>query len=131
MPLELPGEARNQHGLVSVGDRISSFAISYDQTLGAGRSAAWKRSRSTMMPLDNDEKLAGLPEVKFKVERLPEVIVFANGERRYGVGDEAGRILLHQSAERGLLEAVALAVERGAIGRPLGLPADGLHVSLP
>jgi hypothetical protein len=26
---------------------------------------------------------------------------------------------------------VALVVDRGAIGRPLGLPADGLHDGLP
>jgi hypothetical protein len=29
--------------------------------------------------------------------------------------------------QRGLFGAVALVVERGAIGRPLGLPADSLH----
>jgi hypothetical protein len=49
----------------------------------------------------------------------------------FGVGDEAGRVLLHQAVQRGLLRAVALVVDRGAIGRPLGLPADGLHATLP
>ena len=48
-----------------------------------------------------------------------------------GVRDEAGRVLLHQAAQRGLLGAVALVVERGAIGRPLWLSADGLHDGLP
>ena len=48
-----------------------------------------------------------------------------------GVGDEAGRVLLHQAVQRGLLRAVALVVDRGAIRRPLGLPADGLHARLP
>ena len=48
-----------------------------------------------------------------------------------GVGDEAGRVLLHQAVQRGLLGAVALVLDRGAIGRPLGLPADGLHDRLP
>ncbi len=48
-----------------------------------------------------------------------------------GVGDEAGRMLLHQAVQRGLLRAVALVVDRGAIRRPLGLPADGLHARLP
>ena len=38
-----------------------------------------------------------------------------------GVGDETGRMLLHQAVQRGLLGAVAFVVERGAIGRPLGL----------
>jgi hypothetical protein len=46
------------------------------------------------------------------------------------VGDEAGRVLLHQAVQRGLLGAVAFVVERGAIRRPLGLPANGLHDGL-
>jgi hypothetical protein len=48
-----------------------------------------------------------------------------------GARDEAGRVLLHQAVQRGLLRAVALVVDRGAIGGPLGLPADGLHDGLP
>ena len=48
-----------------------------------------------------------------------------------GVGDEAGRMLLHQAIRRSLLRAVAFVVERDAIGRLLGLPADGLHEGLP
>jgi hypothetical protein len=43
-----------------------------------------------------------------------------------GVSDEAGCMLLHWSMQRGLL-----VVNRGAIGRPLGPPADGLHDGLP
>ena len=35
--------------------------------------------------------------------------------------------VLHQVAQRGLLRAVALVVNRCAIRRPLGLPADGWH----
>jgi hypothetical protein len=49
----------------------------------------------------------------------------------FGVGDEAGYVLLHQVVQRGLLRAVALVMDRGAIRRPLGLPADGLHDGLP
>ena len=48
-----------------------------------------------------------------------------------GVRDEAGRVLLHQSVQGGLLGAVALVVKWGAVRRPLGLPADGLHARLP
>jgi hypothetical protein len=33
--------------------------------------------------------------------------------------------------QRGLLGAVALIVDRGAIGRPFGLSTDGLHGRLP
>ena len=47
------------------------------------------------------------------------------------VGDEAGGMLLHEPAQRGLLGAVAVAVallvERGAVQRPLGLPTTGVH----
>ncbi|HRZ63070.1 MAG TPA: hypothetical protein P5163_21010 [Rubrivivax sp.] len=49
----------------------------------------------------------------------------------FGVGDEAGRVLLHQTVQRRALRAMALVVERDAIRRPLGLPADGLHDGLP
>jgi len=52
----------------------------------------------------------------------------------FGVGDEAGRVMLHQAVQRGLLRAVALVVDRGAIVRPSprsGLPADGLTARLP
>jgi len=48
-----------------------------------------------------------------------------------GVGDEAGRVLLYQAVQRGLLGAVALVVDRGAIGRPLGLLRRGSHDGLP
>lgn len=47
------------------------------------------------------------------------------------VGDEAGRVLLHQSVQRALLGAVAFAVERDAIWRLRGLPARGVHDGLP
>jgi hypothetical protein len=44
--------------------------------------------------------------------------------------DEAGRMLLHQPVQSGLLQAVAFVVNRGAIRCPLGLPTDGLHDGL-
>jgi hypothetical protein len=47
-----------------------------------------------------------------------------------GVGDEAGRMLLHQAVQRGLLRAMPLEVDRGAVRRPLGRSADGLHARL-
>ncbi|MBL0296725.1 MAG: hypothetical protein IPQ21_05900 [Betaproteobacteria bacterium] len=48
-----------------------------------------------------------------------------------GVRDEAGRVLLHQAVQRGLLRAMALAVERNAIRRRLGLPVAQLGGRLP
>lgn len=47
------------------------------------------------------------------------------------VGDKAGRVLLHQAVQRGLLGAVAFVVDRGAIGSPLGLLRRGSHDGLP
>ena len=49
----------------------------------------------------------------------------------FGVGDEAGCVLPHQLVQRGLLRAVGLAMNGGAIRCPLGLSADGLHARLP
>lgn len=51
-----------------------------------------------------------------------------------GVRYEAGRVLLHQAVQRGLLGAVAFVVERGAVRRRpprKGLPAGGMHDGLP
>lgn len=49
----------------------------------------------------------------------------------FGAGNEAGRVLLHPAAQGGLLGTMALAVDSGAIGRPLELPADGLRARPP
>ena len=49
----------------------------------------------------------------------------------FGLGDEGRGVLLHQAVQRGLFRAVALVVNRRAIGRPLGLPANDLHAGLP
>ena len=48
----------------------------------------------------------------------------------FGLGDEGRSVLLYQAVQRGLRWAVALVVNRDAIRRPLGLPADGLHAML-
>ena len=39
---------------------------------------------------------------------------------------EAGRVLLRQPVQRGLLRAVTLGVQRGLAGRPLGLSTTGV-----
>ena len=49
----------------------------------------------------------------------------------FGLGEEGRGVLLNQAVQRGLFRAVALVVDRGAIRRPLGLPANGLHARLP
>ena len=49
----------------------------------------------------------------------------------FGLSEESRGVLLRQVVQHGLFRAVALAVDRGAIRRPLGLPADGLHARLP
>jgi hypothetical protein len=43
----------------------------------------------------------------------------------FGLGEEGRGVLLHQAVQRGLFRAVALVVDRGAIRRPPGLPANG------
>ena len=48
-----------------------------------------------------------------------------------GLGDVTCRLPLPMAAQRGLFRAVAIVVDRGAIRRTLGLPADGLHDGLP
>jgi len=50
---------------------------------------------------------------------------------RLCLGEEGRGVLLHQAVQRGLFRAVALVVDWGAIRRPLGLPAGGLHARLP
>jgi hypothetical protein len=47
------------------------------------------------------------------------------------VRDDARCVLLHQVVQSGLPSAVSLVVDRGAIGRPLGLPEIGLHARFP
>ena len=48
-----------------------------------------------------------------------------------GVRDEAGRVLLHQAVQRGLLGAVVFVVDLGPIVSPLVLLRRGLHDGLP
>ena len=43
------------------------------------------------------------------------------------LGEEGRGVLLHQAVQSGLLGAVTLVVDRGAIRHPVGLPTDGLH----
>lgn len=73
------------------------------------------------------------------VAALQEGVELVLGELRksgagagLGMRDEAGRVLLHQAVQRGLLGAVACATDRGAIGGPLGLlrrdSLDGIPV---
>jgi hypothetical protein len=49
----------------------------------------------------------------------------------FGLCEEGRGVPLHWAARRGLFRAVALLVDWGAVLRPLGLPADGLHARLP
>jgi hypothetical protein len=81
---------------------------------------------------------ASLPEAARQDAALEEgVELVPNEPRQFGAGtglgvsDEAGRVLLHQAVQRALLRSMALAVDRGAIRRPPGLPANDLHGGLP
>jgi hypothetical protein len=46
------------------------------------------------------------------------------------VGREGPFVPLHQAVKSGLLGAVMLAMKRGAIRRPMGLPGNGVHALL-
>jgi len=64
-----------------------------------------------------------------------ELVLDEPGQLRSGAGlgvsDEAGRVLLYQAVQGGLLGTMAFVVERGAIRCPLGRSADGWHTRLP
>jgi hypothetical protein len=66
-----------------LGDEISSFHVSNDATIPAGKSATWTGARSVRFSLggNNDKKLADLPDGKYTVEWAPEVIVFTDGTK--------------------------------------------------
>ena len=49
----------------------------------------------------------------------------------FSLGEEGCGVLLHQTVQRGLLGAVTLVVDRGAIRRQMGLMVNGLHARLP
>lgn len=68
---------------------------------------------------------------------LQEGVDFGFDEQRqvsacsvFGLRDEGRGVLLQQAVQRGLLRAVAPVLNRGAVRRTLGLPADGLHARL-
>lgn len=65
------------------GDELSGFNVSNDQTIKAGQSATWVGSRSVQFAVghNQDRKLADLPDDKFKVVWVPDVIVFADGTK--------------------------------------------------
>ena len=62
---------------------------------------------------------------------LHKIITQVGASRGLSLLKEGGGVLLHQAAQRGLSRAVALAVNRGTIGRAAGLPVDGWHMRLP
>lgn len=74
-------------GMVSVkdlfGDSISDFQISNDTTIKAGQSATWTGSRTVKFAVghNDDRKLAGLEDDKFKVIWQPQVVVFRDGTK--------------------------------------------------
>lgn len=65
------------------GDELSGFLISNDDTIPPGETITWTGSRSVRFAMgDNqDRKLAGLSDDKFKVVWEPEMIVFEDGSR--------------------------------------------------
>jgi len=66
---------------------------------------------------------------KERVELATDELRQAISSGRLSLSEEALGVLLYQALQRGLLGAVALVVDRGAIGvRPAGRAGVGLHV---
>jgi hypothetical protein len=66
------------------GDVLSRFGVSNDQTIKAGSTVQWSGFRSTKFAFgheNKDEKLAELPDDKYKVEWEPAMIVFTDGSK--------------------------------------------------
>jgi len=64
-----------------------------------------------------------------RVELVFDELGQASAKGLFGLGEEALGVLLHQALQRGLLGAVALVVDLGAIAmRPAGRAGVGLHV---
>ena len=78
-------------------------------------------------------RLALVPRPAFEegVELVLQELRHVGAGGRLCLGDEGRGVLPHQAVQRGPLRAVTLVVDRGAIWRPLGVPADGLHARLP
>lgn len=74
-------------GMISIrdlfGDEISSFLVSNDTTIPAGKSVTWKGSRSVDYGFghNKDRQLAALDDSKYKVVWQPQMIVFADGSK--------------------------------------------------
>jgi hypothetical protein len=66
-----------------------------------------------------------------RVELVPNELRQVGACSVFGLGEEGRGVLLQQTVQRGLFRAVALVVDRGASGRPLWLPANGLHCGPP
>jgi hypothetical protein len=66
-----------------LGDEISTFLVSNDTTIAAGKSATWTGSRSVRFSMgqNKDRKLADLPDDKYTIEWEPQIIVFADGTK--------------------------------------------------
>ena len=66
-----------------LGDEISSFRVSNDTTIPAGKSATWSGSRSVRFAMghNQDRKLADLPDDKYTIDWEPEIIVFSDGTK--------------------------------------------------
>ena len=65
------------------------------------------------------------------VELVFDELRQVGGGSVFGLEEESCSVLLLLAVSRGLFRAVAPVVHVGAIWRPLGLPADGLHAGLP
>jgi hypothetical protein len=71
------------------GDELSGFAISNEATIAPGATITWTGGRSVRygMNSNNDEKLGGLEDDKYKVIWNPKMVVFADGTKLTAPGE--------------------------------------------
>ena len=106
-------------------------------------ASAARRAKSAALAAEGDELVVAALAAAQPQEAVGQDAAFEEGvelffdELRqvgagsvFGLRDEGRGVLLHQAVQRGLLRAVTLALDPGAIRRPLGLPAAGLHARL-
>ena len=107
MPLATPGSVENGTQVSPRSKEAIFFAFSHVLRVLADRQRASSLSRAVELVFDELRQ--------------------AGAGCLFDLGEKALRMLLHQAVQRGLLGAVALVVDRGAIAmRPAGLGGVGL-----
>ena len=101
---------------LTIGSQMDTWHV---RVSGAGRSQAVRQAVRQDAALEEGVELV--------LDKLGQAGTGSSLDMR----EEGLGVLLHQAVQRGLLGAVPLVVQRGAVRRPLGLLDYGLHARLP